>query len=245
MKLTLLGTSHGVPSESRYGSCYMLEVKDRVYIFDGGAPVVDLLLRRNKDLTKVKAFFNSHFHGDHISGAINMFSLFEWFFKDTDIDVFIPDEVGKKAIIDYVKAVDCVILPSKRVRLDVYDEGIIFDDGVVCVTAIAVNHYCGDNKKSNAFLIEAEGKSILYTGDMSPQLDDFPAVAYDKFIDIVISECAHQPAEKLLECMAKVNTDTFIISHLWPLSKTEIFENEAHKFNFKLCIAKDDDEFIL
>ncbi len=243
MKLTLLGTSHGVPSEIRYGSCYMLEVKDRIYIFDGGAPVIDLLLRKNKDLTKVKAFFNTHFHSDHITGALSMFSLFEWYYKETDIDVFIPDEKSKKAITNYLEAADCVNLPSERVRMSVYEPGVIFDDGVIRVSAIPTNHYCGENKKSNAFLIESEGKSILYTGDMSAQLDDFPEIAYGRFIDIIISECAHQSAEKLLECMEKVNTKTFVVTHVWPLDKICIFEKEAEKFNFQICIAEDNMEF--
>ena len=60
MNLTMYGTSHGVPSDIRYCSCYMLEVGENIYIFDGGAPVIDLLLREGKDLSKVKAFFCSH-----------------------------------------------------------------------------------------------------------------------------------------------------------------------------------------
>lgn len=48
----------------------MLEVNDNIYLFDGGAPLGELIIRKGKSLTSVKAFFNSHFHADHISGAI-------------------------------------------------------------------------------------------------------------------------------------------------------------------------------
>ena len=92
MKLTLLGTSHGVNASDRYTSCYMLQAKDNVYIFDGGAPVIDLLLRRNIDLTKVKAFFNTHLHGDHMYGIVPVISLFNWYFKDTDIDAYFAED---------------------------------------------------------------------------------------------------------------------------------------------------------
>ena len=106
--------------------------------------------------------------------------------------------------------VDNVKLPSERIGVKVYEPGVIFDDGVLKVSAIPTNHNCGENKKANAFLIEAEGKSLLYTGDMSAELDDFPKVAFERFINVVIAECAHFPADKLLECMKKVDTDIFI-----------------------------------
>lgn len=245
MKLTLLGTSHGVPSESRYTSCYMLEVNKSIYIFDGGAPVLDLLLRKKKKLSAVKAFFNSHLHGDHIYGTTAMLSLFEWFYKETDIDVFIPDEKSKNAIIDFIRAVDNVELPSKRVRTKTYSSGIVFEDENIRVTAIPVNHYCGDDKKSYAFLIESEGKSIVYTGDMSSTLEDFPQITKERFVNLIISEAAHSTAECLMQCMAKVNTDIFVISHLWPLDKIKLFENASENYNFKIHIANDNDEFII
>ena len=245
MKLTLLGTSHGVPSEIRYCSCYMLEVGENIYIFDGGTPVIDLLLRRNKDMKNVKAFFNSHFHGDHINGALSMISLFEWYYKETDMDVLLPDSKSVNTLKNYLQVVDNVNLPSERIRLSEYGQGVIFDDGTVKVSAIRTGHNCGPDKNSNAFLIEAEGKSILYTGDMSTTLEDFPTIAYEKFINLIISENAHFPNELLMQCMDKVNTDTFVISHVWPVEKIDEFEKEADRFSFKLCTARDNDEFVI
>lgn len=243
MKLTLLGTSHGVPADNRYTSCYMLEVGENIYIFDAGAPVMDLLLRRGKDLTKVKALFNTHFHGDHIFGAIPMISLFNWYFKETDIDIYLPDEKSKNAVIGFIGATDSTPI-GERVRLHSYESGVMFDDGVIKVTAVPTEHFHDMEKKSNAFLIEADGKSVLYTGDMSQHLahDDFPKIAYDRYIDIILSECAHFAPEKLAESMEKVDTDLFIVSHIWPLDKIEKFESMADKFDFELLIAEDDDE---
>lgn len=34
MKLILAGTSHCVPSAARFCSCYILEVRENLYIFD-------------------------------------------------------------------------------------------------------------------------------------------------------------------------------------------------------------------
>ena len=39
MKITFLGTSHGVPAADRYCSCTMLEVNGAHYFIDAGAPL--------------------------------------------------------------------------------------------------------------------------------------------------------------------------------------------------------------
>ena len=46
MKITFLGTSHGVPAADRYCSSAMIEVNGSVYLIDAGAPVIDLLIRQ-------------------------------------------------------------------------------------------------------------------------------------------------------------------------------------------------------
>ena len=53
MKITFLGTSHGVPAADRYCSSTMLEINGARYFIDAGAPLIDILLRRGVDLNKV------------------------------------------------------------------------------------------------------------------------------------------------------------------------------------------------
>ena len=43
MKITFLGTSHGVPAKDRFCSSIMLESGGSFYFIDAGAPVMDLL----------------------------------------------------------------------------------------------------------------------------------------------------------------------------------------------------------
>ena len=40
MKITFLGTSHGVPAADRYCYCVMIESGKSVYFIDGGAPMI-------------------------------------------------------------------------------------------------------------------------------------------------------------------------------------------------------------
>lgn len=245
MKLTFLGTSHGVPSEIRYTSCYMLEVGEKIYIFDGGAPVADLLIRKGKKLTDVRGFFNTHFHGDHVFGALQMLSLLNWYHRnDASIDIMMPDEKSKNTLTDVICAADGMPLDDEKMRVKAFESGVIFDDGVVKVTAIPTMHLEDKEKKSYAFYIEAEDKNVLYTGDMScgTEYDDFPKIAFDRHIDVIISECAHFPVEKLAGWMDKVNTDIFAVSHIYPVDKIEEIEKIADNYKFELLIAEDEDE---
>ena len=245
MNFTFLGTSHGVPSEIRYTSSYMLEIGENIYIFDAGAPVADLLLRKDKPLTSVKALFNSHFHGDHIYGGLQLISLCNWYYKTAETEVYLPHPEFVKFFSDILEATDGEISP--RIKINSFAEGVIFDDGIIKVSAIPTMHNYNEKygKNAYAFLIEAEGKSILFTGDMSSDLasNDFPQIAYERHIDMIVSECAHFPVSKLEECMAKVNTDIFAVSHIHPVAeKIPQLEALAGKYDFELLIVEDDDE---
>ena len=63
MKITFLGTSHGVPAANRFCSSYMIEAGNAVYLVDAGAPVADLVLRQGREITDVRAIFTTHIHG--------------------------------------------------------------------------------------------------------------------------------------------------------------------------------------
>ena len=247
MKFSFLGTSHGVPAADRFTSCYLLEVGENLYVFDAGAPVTNLLLQRNADLTKVKAFFCSHFHGDHIDGGVTMLNLFDWYYKDTSIDAFLPDELSEKVIRIYGWECEDTKFSDGRVRMHVIQPGVIFDDGVIRVTAIPVQHITRPDKRSYGFAIEAEGKHILYTGDLShePDTKDFPEVGFRQHFDLILTECAHFTVERLANCMERVDADYFAVSHIFPLTKIPEIQSAASRHDFQLLIPADGDELEL
>lgn len=247
MKFSFLGTSHGVPAADRYTSCYLLETGGNLYIFDAGAPVTNLLLQRNTDMRDVKAFFCSHFHGDHIDGGVTLLNLFDWYYKETSIDAFLPDALSEKVIRTYGRDCEDAYFSDGRVRLRVIEPGVIFDDGVIRVTAIPVEHITREDKKSYAFAIEAEGKHILYTGDLShePDTKDFPQIAYRQHFDLILTECTHFTVERLAKCMDRVDADYFAVSHVFPLERIPQLQAMAPNYDFKMLIPNDGDELEL
>ena len=244
MKLYFLGTSHGVPAGDRFCSCYVLEVGEKLYIFDAGAPVSKLLLEQGKEMKNIKGFFLSHFHGDHADGGVSLLTLCDWYFQEAAFEAWLSDDVTEKAIRVYAEACDDVTFADGRIQLKVIREGCIFDDGAVRVTAVPVGHIVRPDKRSWAFLVEAEGKKILYTGDLSYGLKkaDFPQVALEEKMDLILSEGAHFPVEALETYMEKVDTGYFAVTHIFPVEeKITQLQAVAEKYPFRLLIPNDGD----
>ena len=65
MKITFVGTSHGVPEKNRYCTCIMLESGGAIYFIDAGAPIVDFLVNNGKSVNDLRAVFTTHVHSDH------------------------------------------------------------------------------------------------------------------------------------------------------------------------------------
>lgn len=244
MRFYFLGTSHGVPSAERYTSCYLLETSGNLYVFDAGAPVVNLVMQRGLDITKVKAFFCSHFHGDHIDGGMTLLSLFNWYYKTAELDAFMPDEISGKAVRNYLEAIGAPVFLDGRVRMYTTKPGVIFDDGVIRVTAIPVDHVIAPGRCAYGFSIEAEGKRILYTGDLSPNphTNDFPAIAYGQHYDLIVTECAHFSVEKLEACLDRVDADCVAVSHIYPVTKIPQLRQLQSRYTMKVLVPDDGDE---
>jgi len=205
MKITIIGSSHGVPEANRKCACTMVEVGGNVYFFDMGTPGIEPMRNRGMDIRDVRAVFITHVHGDHINGLIPFVDLITWYFKDADPEIFLPiPEAGE--IIDRWLSFTlngC----EKAIRYREVQPGLLFDDGCLKVTAIPTQH-C---KKSYAYLLEAEGKRVLLTGDLKRPGEDFPAVSGP--LDLVVCESAHFPAMEYLPIFEKMDIKKVCVTH--------------------------------
>ena len=80
------------------------------------------------------------------------------------------------------------------------------------VTAIPTQH-CPD---SHAFFVEAEGKAVLFTGDLKHPNVDFPKIAKEKPTEFVICEAAHFPATDYAPVLAACPTKQVLVNHYAP-----------------------------
>ncbi len=214
MKITFLGTSHGVPAPDRHCSSAMLEVNGVRYLVDGGAPVADILTRMGVPFESVRAAFTTHSHSDHTYGLLQFCSLCSWFYKKADLDVYfteqaVPDAFRQMMVLGGDK------FDADRVRFRVIGPDFVYEDENIRVTAIPTNHIGWAGLPSYAYLIEAEGKRVVFTGDLqNGDAGDFPAVAKNEPTDLIVTELAHFQAEALFPILDVCPTRQVLINHI-------------------------------
>ena len=237
MKITVLGSSHGVPERDRFCTSLMVEAGEKKYLIDGGAPVASLLIARGMTPADIDAVFVTHTHGDHINGLIEMIDLESWYFTKAHTRFLFPEENAVEAIRTYLHATHGG-KPPKEVELESFEAGVIWNDGTMKVTAIR-NRHMTEPRRTYSFLAEAEGKRVLFTGDMSRTFEDFPYQAGK--VDMVFCEAAHCRLEDATEYISKAQTKKMVFHHIAPVNG----DLRPQKLPFESEYAGDGSEYIL
>lgn len=195
MKIVFLGSSHGVPEPNRKCSSALIEVGEARYFVDMGCQSIEGLRTRGIPVESVKAIFITHMHGDHSNGLVSFLDLCSWYFKKADPVVYIPGDVEgvKNAAAAWMR---CNGTEMRPFEFRPVTAGALYDDGILKVTAYKTMHIAS----SYAFLLEADGKRVLFTGDLkhNDPTADFPAEVLDSPLDLAICESAHFEATKYL-----------------------------------------------
>ena len=249
MKVTFLGSSHGVPSAERYCSCIMIESGDAIYFLDAGAPIMDEILRLDKDINKVRAVFITHCHSDHTLGMLGMISLTNWYYKNAEMDVYIPEQPMIDAIKELFRCNHNYPVKEDRLRFKKYESGFVYDDENITLSVIPTRHLESYNAPSYAFLVTCKqtGKTLLLTGDLSQRLalGDFPSIVSEQPIDAVICEMAHFGMDGIKPYLDKCLARAVYFNHVFPFSKFDDIEEANGSYPFPLYIVKDRDEIHL
>ena len=244
MKITFMGTSHGVPSAERHCSSTLIQTNGSAYIIDAGAPITDTLLRSGEIFDNVRGIFTTHCHGDHINGIFHFIDLSNWYWKNTNYDVYLTSQ----AVIDAIFAVLAAAslgakFPADRLRLHVATADTKFEDENIKLAYIPTKHI-NEYHLSAAMDIELEGKRILFTGDMSQKLakDDFPKVAFEREYDLIVCELAHFGIPELTPYLDRVKTKRFAFTHASERKFGDIEElAKSGKYPFEILHPSDGD----
>lgn len=204
MKITILGSGHGVPEAHKQCTSILFEVCGSYYFIDAGCDISQELANRRIHPNLVKSIFITHPHSDHINGLFPFLELLGWYYKEANPQVYVPNEKCAALVHQYLKAFDSALRPEQK--LSTLYAGVLYDDGIFKVTAIPTQH-CPN---SRAFLIEAEGKRILCSGDLRNPEVDFPPV---DDLDAAILEAAHFPVTAYTDILKTKNIRAVYINH--------------------------------
>ena len=213
MRITFFGSSHGVPEPNRKCSCAMVEAGGRKYLIDAGTDPVDELVKRGIGISEIRAVFITHLHGDHTDGLVHFLDLLSWYYKEASPAFYVPKTELKEAVKPWLS------IQGVELREDLefsgIREGLFYDDGVLRVTAFRTGHI----DVSYAFMLEAEGRKVLFTGDMkhvTGPVDDYARYAETADFDLAVAECAHFDAMLYEAPLRKNPPKLFCFNHYSP-----------------------------
>ena len=245
MRIVFLGASHGVPEANRRCSCIMVETHQNRYFIDMGTAAIEQLRTRSIPIESVKAIFVTHMHGDHTDGIISFVDLCNWYFKKASPVFVMPEPVlqTKSAISAWLK---CNGQTMRDFDFRPVSEGLCYQDDLVKITAFKTQH----TDMSFAFLLEAENKRVLFSGDLSMRgpAADFPVSVFKQPVDLAICECAHFSAKAYLPIFEnQKNLKSLCFNHYGDCFMGSIFEvrKALESADIPVYIAEDGTEFNL
>lgn len=241
MEIIFLGTSHGGAEVGRFCSSICLRVDGASYLIDCGAPVEGLLKNRGVPLDSIKSVFITHMHEDHAGMLSAVAKLYPHYEPNGKIKILFPEEDGLIGFKAWAKALHMDLdneEKQKCIALEVVREGVTYEDEHIKVTAIPTDHI--KNFPSYAYMIEAEGKRLLFTGDLSGDFHDYPEIVFEEEFDVIVCELTHFTVENAMPKLIKSRTKQMIFSHIYPI---RIDVCKAQKFPFPVMIANDGEIF--
>ena len=155
--------------------------------------------------------------------------------------VYVPTQSCVDFARSLSESIDKGKIDEERVTFTIYDNGVIYQDENIKVTAFHSAHI----EKAHSFLVEAEGKRLFITGDLESTMESLSSEATEKNNDFILVECAHFPESVVLDVFPKLNAKRVVITHIGrtvPIEKVKQFISEG-KINAE--IADDYQEFII
>ena len=204
-----LGTCSGTePMAGMHHCSLILEVGGMNYWFDAGENCAHAAHTSGIDVMRTRALFVSHPHIDHIGGLANLLCCMRklanlekrTMIHDNTLDLYFPDPVILAAIktVAGVHATDRSGLGFALAEHTTAD-GLLFEDENVRITAIHNRHLKEDGTNgwhAYSFLIETEGKRIVFSGDVAKPCELDPIIEH---CDYLIMETGHHPVAAVCE----------------------------------------------
>ena len=221
MKVRFLGSGDAFGTGGRFQTCILLESCGFKCLLDCGASSLIAMKKAAVNPIQVDSILISHLHGDHFGGLPFMLLDAQFSGRTAPLNVFgppgIPNRVRQATEILFPGAWHVQRKFETRFKEILKDSPV--ETGPFRVTPFEMVHESG--APSYGFRIEAEGRSMAYSGDTEWTENIVKAAAET---DLLISEASfydkpgrfHIDLETLLRNRPKLGCKRLIVTHMGP-----------------------------
>ncbi len=242
MKLIVLGSGTCVPSLTRNAPGYYLEADGVQILVDCGSGTLLQLERAGRSYKDIDAVFVTHGHPDHFADLMPLIQALlatPNYKKQKDLSVIGPPEFLQY----YQKAIASVLGSPEDFSIQLIEIGHMLDFGPFHILTAKTDH----STDSIAYRFEAEGSSIVFTGDADY---DQEIIALAHNADLLIADCSFPNSMKARghltagECgLVAKNAEAIklVLSHIYPSGTPETgrIDECREVFDGEVILAED------
>lgn len=211
-----------MPQAGRINSGYVLEYEDILIQVDCGGGVSSAFRKAGFDPLSVHDLLISHAHPDHISDLPLYVQMQYLAGRKEPLNIFLPEELIEPIPV-YFRA---VYMPPERMPFKLeflpVPEGGVIKAGAVTIRPILNNHLrkyqpiieefkLKSKMQCYSYLMEIEGRKILYSADLGSENDILP---YLKNLDLLVIESTHISIPNLLDAVISNNIGQVVLTHI-------------------------------
>jgi len=231
MKVTLLGTSGGIPLSGRAQSGVLVESSESKILLDCGMGVPLRLVESGVDAEEIDTICITHGHLDHIQDLASLTKASWLDIGKADYQVVVPPGLERK-LVDMWRCLE--EYDRTDLKFTVLEPGEVID-GELDIRPFKTDH----TESSQGYNISDGDREIAYTGDTAPRKEVIDKVAKT---DLLIHELslieeseAHTDPEGLMANIEGTDIKKLVLTHFYP-PVAERIEELASKIEEKIGI---------
>ena len=221
MELRFIGSGDAFGSGGRLNTCFQVVGQRVNFLIDCGASSLIGLKARGTALNDIQAMFITHFHADHF-GGVPFFMLDAQFFSKRTAPLAIVGPVGLtgwyERVLETAFPGSARTVPKFELALhELQPRQSITVAGVHCTPFLAAHGTPGG--PFFAYRLEAEGRTIAYTGD-TEWTDELVPAAHDA--DLFVAEAyffdkkvkLHLDLDTLVQKLPLIRPRRLVLTHM-------------------------------